>query len=88
MAAEGVHRLSKVAKELNVSVSTLSDFLNANGSKVESNPNHKITDAQYALVRKEYEGEKKQRMKLYLSRKKKRLFSQKRKLKKRLWKFL
>ncbi len=59
MAGEGIHRLSKVAKELNVSVGTLSDFLNANGHKVESNPNHKITDAQYALVRKEYEGEKK-----------------------------
>jgi translation initiation factor IF-2 len=59
MAAEGVHRLSKVAKELNVSVSTLSDFLNSNGHKTDSNPNGKITDAQYALVRKEYEGEKK-----------------------------
>ncbi len=57
--AEGVHRLSKVAKELNVSVGTLSDFLNSNGFKVDSNPNAKITDAQYALVRKEYEGEKK-----------------------------
>jgi len=59
MAAEGVHRLSKVARELNVSVGTLSDFLNANGFKVESNPNAKLTDAQYAIVRKEYEGEKK-----------------------------
>lgn len=57
--AEGVHRLSKVAKELNVSVGTLSDFLNSNGHKIDSNPNAKITDAQYALVRKEYEGEKK-----------------------------
>ncbi len=57
--AEGVHRLSKVAKELNVSVGTLADFLNANGHKVDSNPNGKITDGQYALVRKEYEGEKK-----------------------------
>jgi len=59
MAAEGVHRLSKVAKELNVSVGTLADFLNSSGSKIESNPNAKITDAQYAIVRKEYEGEKK-----------------------------
>jgi translation initiation factor IF-2 len=59
MAAEGIHRLSKVAKELNVSVGTLADFLNSTGSKIDSNPNAKITDAQYALVRKEYEGEKK-----------------------------
>ena len=59
MAAEGVHRLSKVAKELNVSVGTLMDFLNSNGFKMDSNPNAKITDAQYVLVRKEYEGEKK-----------------------------
>jgi len=59
MAAEGVHRLSKVAKELNVSVGTLADFLTSNGFKIDSNPNGKITDAQYSLVRKEYEGEKK-----------------------------
>jgi len=57
--AEGKHRLSKVAKELNVSVSTLADFLNANGAKVESNPNAKITDEQYDAALKEYEGEKK-----------------------------
>ncbi|HTB07261.1 MAG TPA: translation initiation factor IF-2 [Bacteroidia bacterium] len=57
--AEGTHRLSKVAKELNVSVSTLVEFLGTQGFKTESNPNAKITDAQYALVRKEYEGEKK-----------------------------
>lgn len=57
--AEGVHRLSKVAKELNVSVSTLVEFLNSNGGKVDSNPNAKITDSQYTLLRKEYEGEKK-----------------------------
>lgn len=59
MAAEGIHRLSKVAKELNVSVSTLVDFLNSNGFKVDSNPNAKITADQYVLLRKEYEGEKK-----------------------------
>jgi len=57
--AEGAHRLSKVAKELNVSVSTLVEFLGSQGFKVESNPNAKITDAQYDVVRKEYEGEKK-----------------------------
>jgi len=57
--AEGKHRLSKVAKELNVSVSTLADFLNASGHKVESNPNAKITDEQYDAAMKEYEGEKK-----------------------------
>jgi translation initiation factor IF-2 len=57
--AEGVHRLSKVAKELNVSVSTLVEFLNTSGFKVDSNPNAKITDDQYGVLRKEYEGEKK-----------------------------
>lgn len=57
--AEGMHRLSKVARELNVSVGTLSDFLNSNGFKVESNPNAKLTEEQYALVRKEYADEKK-----------------------------
>ena len=50
--AEGTHRLSKVAKELNVSVSTLVEFLGSQGFKTESNPNAKITDAQYSLVRR------------------------------------
>jgi len=59
MAEGGVHRLSKVAKELGVGVGTLVDFLNSGGGKVENNPNAKITDAQYAIVRKEYEGDKK-----------------------------
>src|ERR1700722_15445524 len=57
--AEGKHRLSKVAKELNVSVSTITDFLKTQGHTVESNPNAKITDEQYDAVLKEYEGEKK-----------------------------
>ena len=57
--AEGKHRLSKVAKELNVSVGTITDFLKLQGSTVESNPNSKITDEQYGAVLKEYEDEKK-----------------------------
>src|ERR1700722_16629785 len=55
--AEGVHRLSKVAKELGVGVGTISDFLKL--GKAESTPNSKITEEQYAIVRKEFEGDKK-----------------------------
>lgn len=59
MAAEGKHRFSKVAKELNVSVGSLSDFLKKKGHTIEPNPNFKISDDQYELLRIEYEGEKK-----------------------------
>jgi translation initiation factor IF-2 len=51
-------RLSKIAKELNVSVATITEFLKTKGHKVENNPMAKITDDQYALLAKEYQSEK------------------------------
>lgn len=51
-------RLNKVAKELNVGLGTLVDFLNSHGHKIENNPNAKIDEAQYALLLKEYQSEK------------------------------
>lgn len=51
-------RLSKVAKELNVGLSTIIDFLNGHGFTVESNPNTKIDEAQYDLLLKEFQSEK------------------------------
>ncbi len=51
-------RLSKVAKEFNVGISTIVDFLNKKGHKIESNPNTKITSELYEMVVKEYQSEK------------------------------
>ena len=51
-------RLSKVAKELNVSVSTITDFLKTKGHTIENNPMAKLSDDQYSLLAKEYQSEK------------------------------
>jgi hypothetical protein len=39
-----VKRLSKVAKELNVGISTIVEFLSGKGVEIDSNPNTKIDD--------------------------------------------
>ncbi|HEY0029270.1 MAG TPA: translation initiation factor IF-2 [Bacteroidia bacterium] len=51
-------RLSKVAKELNVSIGTITDFLKSKGHVVENNPMAKITEEHYSLLAKEYQSEK------------------------------
>ena len=43
MAANKATRLSKIAREFNVGISTIVDFLHKKGEKVDSNPNTKIT---------------------------------------------
>ena len=53
-----VHRLSKVAKEFNVSLSTIIDFLKGKKIAVENNPNAKITDDIYGLLQDEFSTEK------------------------------
>src|ERR1051326_5207777 len=45
-----VHRLSKVAKELNVSVATIAAYLKSKGQAIEVNPNAKLSAEQYNLV--------------------------------------
>lgn len=47
-------RLSKAAKELNVGMSTIRDFLSKKGFQVDSSPNTKLTDEMYALLVKEF----------------------------------
>ena len=47
-------RLSKVAREFNVGLSTIVDFLQDKGIKISSDPNAKLTEEQYALVAKEF----------------------------------
>ncbi len=51
--------MSKVAKELNISVGTIVDFLSGKGLAVESNPNGKLNDDAYALLLKEFQSDKK-----------------------------
>jgi len=51
-------RLSKVAKEFNLSLGKIVEFLAAKGHPVESNPNAKIGDAEYGLLLKEFSSDK------------------------------
>ena len=47
-------RLSKVAREFNVGLSTIVEFLQEKGIKISSDPNAKLSEEQYNLVAKEY----------------------------------
>ncbi|MBR4137712.1 MAG: translation initiation factor IF-2 [Bacteroidales bacterium] len=51
-------RLSKAAREFNVGTSTIVEFLAKKGQNIDPSPNTKLTEEQYALVVKEYQGEK------------------------------
>jgi translation initiation factor IF-2 len=49
-----VKRLSKLAKEFNVGISTIVDFLHKKGYDIDQNPNAKVTPEQYEILFKEY----------------------------------
>ncbi len=69
-------RLSKIARELNVGISTIVDFLHKKGVKIDSNPNEKITPEQVELLLKEFSTDlnvKKESEKLNLKNKRERL---------------
>ncbi len=51
-------RLSKVARELNVGISTIVEFLNSQDKEVSSNPNTKIGEELYMLLLQEFQKEK------------------------------
>ena len=53
-----VKRLSKVARELNVGISTIVEFLGSQGKEVSSNPNTKIGEDLYMILLEEYQKEK------------------------------
>ena len=53
-----IKRLSKVARELNVGISTIVDFLNTQGKEVSANPNTKIDEELYMLLLEEFHKEK------------------------------
>lgn len=51
-------KISKIAKELNVGVSTAAEFLRKHSVEVDSNPNARIDDNAVELLRKEYSKDK------------------------------
>ena len=52
-------RLNKVAKDLNVGIQTLVEYLAKKGHQVEQNPNTKISEEQYELLATAFQGERK-----------------------------
>lgn len=52
-----VKRLSRVAKECNVGIQTIVDFLHKKGFDIENNPNAKIPPEALVLVMKEYQSD-------------------------------
>lgn len=60
MAEEPIQqrRLSKIAKEFNIGVQTIVDFLAKKGQKIDSNPNTKIEENQFKLLVAEFQTEK------------------------------
>ncbi len=51
-------RLHKIAKELNIGTSTITEFLGKKGFVIENKPTAKISDEMYSLLLKEYQGDK------------------------------
>lgn len=47
-------RLSKVAKELNVGISTIVEFLHKKGFTIDVNPNTKVSEEMFVILSKEY----------------------------------
>jgi translation initiation factor IF-2 len=57
MVIGSIKRLSKVARDFNVGISTIVDFLHRKGFDIDTNPNNKISDEAYALLEKEYKSD-------------------------------
>ncbi|MGB0881641.1 MAG: translation initiation factor IF-2 [Vicingaceae bacterium] len=55
--AGGVKRLSKVAREFNVGIHTLIDFLASKDITIESNPNTKLDAETYSILQAEFQSE-------------------------------
>ena len=51
-------RLNKVTRDLNVGITTAVEFLQKKGFTVEANPNTKITDEQFEMLKKEFSTDK------------------------------
>ncbi len=51
-------KLVKVAKEFNVGLATIAEYLNENGFEIGAKPTAKVTDEMYALLEQKYLGDK------------------------------
>lgn len=58
MSESQTWRLNKVAKEFNVGISTIVDFLADKGYKMDVNPNSKVDEGMYNLLAKEFAADK------------------------------
>ncbi len=54
VSGTGTQRLGKIAREFNVGIQTMVEFLHKKGHVVDPNPNAKIDDDLYSLLQKEY----------------------------------
>ncbi len=61
------HRLSRVASELNVAIPTLVDFLGGKGIKLDVNPNTKLEEGHYDLLRQQFAADQSLKEKAKLS---------------------
>lgn len=57
MVIGSIKRLSKVARDFNVGISTIVEFLHKKGFAIDSDPNNKISEEAYHLLEKEYKGD-------------------------------
>ena len=60
-------RLSKVAREFNLGMTTVVEFLASKGIEVEANPNTKLDPETYTLVRSNFQGDKETKQKAQAS---------------------
>jgi len=60
-------RLSKVAREFNLGMTTVVEFLASKGIEVEANPNTKLDPGTYALVKSNFQGDKETKQKAQAS---------------------
>ncbi len=61
------HRLSRVASELNVAIPTLVDFLSGKGITLDENPNTKLEEGHYDLLRQQFAADQSLKEKAKLS---------------------
>ena len=65
----GVKRLSKVARELNVGISTIVDFLAAQGNEIDGSPNTKIDESVFEILLAEFDNARSEKLKVDNTRK-------------------
>jgi translation initiation factor IF-2 len=65
----GVKRLSKVARELNVGISTIVDFLAAQGNEIDGSPNTKIDESLFEVLLAEFDNARSEKLKVDNTRK-------------------